>query len=59
MDLENRLRDIDELKKIIDSQEKTFAERLEAFRKANKLIEECRSYLKSVELEIEELSPQQ
>jgi|GEM_PF-6994247 len=55
MELEKTLKDIEKLKAIIDSQEHTLEQRLDAFRKATSLIEDSREYLKSVELEIEEI----
>jgi predicted nucleic acid-binding Zn-ribbon protein len=57
MDLEKRLQEIADLRKVIDSQNTLFKERLDAYKEANKIIEECRKYLGEVELEIEELRP--
>lgn len=54
-DIEQTLKEIEELKSLIESAEENFDNKMEAYKKAQTKIKDCRDYLSKVELQVEEI----
>jgi exonuclease VII small subunit len=54
-DIEKTLKEIEELKSLIESPEENFDNKMDAYKKAQSKIKDCRDYLSKVELQVEEI----